>query len=285
MTGPASDTATGLVESLSEELAGGDLEIPGFPDIAMKLNQAMNKEEASIKEIADLINSEPVLISRLLQMANSVAFNASGNDVADLQTAVSRLGFKVVLSAASSYAIRQMQNREELLPLRPWLAEVWLSSNNVAAICLAIAKKSMQHLANEAMTAGMLHRLGHLYLLVRAQEQGMDIATDPSWEDLLCNWHATVATEILLQWGIPAHIASAVNRQDALSKGDTTDLPPFEALLSAAKLYDTVRNQQTSKVASEATIVLENIELWGQPFIQLVAESHDEIQALRNVIA
>ena len=94
--------ASGFVESLAKDLRSRQLEIPGFPDIAMRLNQALRDEDASIKEIVSLINSEPALVSRLIRLANSAAFNASNQVIADLKAAVTRLGFRIVWSAATS---------------------------------------------------------------------------------------------------------------------------------------------------------------------------------------
>lgn len=280
----ATGTTSGLIEALTKDLSSGKLEIPGFPDIAMRLNRALRSEDASMKEIVALINSEPGLVSRLLQVSNSAAFNATGRSIADLKTAVSRLGFKIVMSAASSYSIRQMEQHEWLQPVRPWLAEIWWSSNAVAAICFVVGKK-LGKLGDEAMVAGLLHRVGDLYLVTQAQKRGIDIQNDPTWDKVMAKWGSTIASEMLLQWGLPAHIAEAVGRQDAVANGDMADLTSFAALLSAAKLFNSsVRDQQATERASEAATLLESVELWGHPFLKAVQGSQEQIEAIRSAI-
>lgn len=274
----------GLVDTLTRDLKAGKLEIPGFPDIAMRLNRALGDEDASVAEIVRLINSEPGLVSRLLQIANSSAFTKTGNHVADLQSAVNRLGFKFILSAANAYSLRQMERREELKPIRPWLAEIWLSSNAVAAICFVVAKH-IGLLSSEAMVAGLLHRLGDLYLLVQAQKRGVNIQNDADWDALVAEWHSTLAAEILVQWGLPPFIAEAVGSQDSLLSPDATEMTPFATLISAAKLYNSVRDQQSGDKADQAAAALEPVELWGRSFLTLVAESSDEIEAVRTAIS
>ena len=277
-------TTSGLIEALSKDLSSGKLEIPGFPDIAMRLNRALRSEDASMKEIVALINSEPGLVSRLLQVSNSAAFNASGRSIADLKTAVGRLGFKIVMSAASSYSIRQMEQHEWLQPVRPWLAEIWWSSNAVAAICFVVGKK-LGRLGDEAMVAGLLHRVGDLYLVTQAQKRNIDIQNDPTWDKVMAKWGSTTASEMLLQWGLPAHIADAVGRQDDVANGDIADLTSFAALLSAAKLYNSsVRDQQATDQASEAVALLETVNLWGHPFLKAVEGSKEQIEAIRTAI-
>ncbi|MDJ0926754.1 MAG: HDOD domain-containing protein [Gammaproteobacteria bacterium] len=280
----APGTANGLVRQLTEELQKDRVEIPGFPDVAMRLNRALRAEETDVREIVSLINSEPGLVSRLLQIANSVAFNASGRAIGDLKMAVSRLGFKNVWSAASSYSIRQLQQHEWLKPIRPWLAEIWLSSNHVAAICIVVAKRFGQ-LADEAMVAGLLHRIGELYLLTHAQKRGIEIQNNENWERMMASWQPTIGEQIIGKWGVPNHVAVAVGRQDAIANDDTGDLTPFAALLSAAKLYNRVREHQGTEEAAAAGELLQDLELWGQPFLKLVAEGHDEIEAIRKDIS
>lgn len=281
---PAPGTANGLVQALTEDLQRDVVQIPGFPDVAQRLNRALRAEGTSVKEIVALINSEPGLVSRLLQLANSVAFNPTGRPVGDLKAAVSRLGFRTVWSAASGYAIRQLQQHEWLRPIRPWLAEIWLSSNHVAAICIVLGRQFRQ-LADEAMVAGLLHRVGELYLLTHAQKRGLDIQGDPNWERIVATWQATIGQQIISRWGLPDHVAAAVGRQDAVANGDLGELTPFATLLSAAKLYNRVRDRQGGDEAAEARALLGELTLWGQPFLKLVADGHEQIEAIRRDIS
>ena len=281
---PAPGSTSGLIRTLTDQLEQGVVEIPGFPDVAMRLNRALRAEGTSVKEIVALINSEPGLVSRLLQLANTVAFNPGGRAVGDLKAAVSRLGFRTIWSAASGYSIRQLQQHEWLAPIRPWLAEIWLSSNHVAAICIVVGRQFRQ-LADEAMVAGLLHRVGELYLLTHAQKRGMDIPNNPNWDRIVGTWQATVGEQIIGRWGLPGHVAAAVGRQDAVGNGDLSELTPFAALLSAAKLYNRVRDQQAGEEAAEARVLLGELTLWGQPFLKLVADGHEQIEAIRKEIS
>jgi HD-like signal output (HDOD) protein len=274
----------GLVDTLNNDLRSGNIEIPGFPDIAMRLNRTLGDEKATLAEVTRLINSEPGLVSRLLKIANSAAFTKTGNNCADLQMAVNRLGFKFLLSAANSYSLKQMEREKSLRPIRPWLAEIWLSSNAVAAISFVVAKR-IGLLANEAMVAGLLHRLGELYLLVQAMKRGVDIQHDDDWDALVERWHPTICCEILVQWGLPAFIGDAASTQDSLATADSVEMTPFATLIAAAKLYNSVRDQQTGEKAEQAAELLGPLELWGKSFLATVAECNDEIDAVRSAIS
>lgn len=283
-TAVRNNLAASLAQDLSESLQG-KIELPGFPDIAVRLNQALRDENAAIKDVVRLINSEPALVSRLMSLANSASLNVSGVEISDLKTAVARLGFNMVWSSVSSFAIIEMQKQEWLRPMRPWLADIWLSSNGTAAICYVLAKRIRVVSADEALTIGLFHRVGDLWLLTWAQKRGLDLHDNPEWDKAARKWQATIGGRIVRKWGLPAHVVECVEQQDSISDTSADQLLPYVQLLSAAKLYNRVRDRQDTDEARAAAEALADTNLWGYSFLELVAELHDEIDTMRRAIA
>jgi len=118
MVQTAEQVRKNLIDDLSSALQGR-IELPGFPDIAVRLNKALRAEHVAIKDIVTLINSEPALVNRLMNLANAAALNTSNVKISDLRTAVARLGFNMVWSSVSSFAMIEMQKQESLKPVRP----------------------------------------------------------------------------------------------------------------------------------------------------------------------
>ena len=84
--------AVRLVDALAVELAGEKIDLPSFPDIAVRVRKALSSDDVLIENVVRVISAEPALAARLLQLANSAALNASGKRLTDLRTAVSRIG-------------------------------------------------------------------------------------------------------------------------------------------------------------------------------------------------
>jgi len=76
----------------------GDL--PPLSDVLISLEGRINNPETDIEEISDLIKTEPVLSGRLIKLSNSVLFGGGRDEVLDLNTAIMRLGLKMVLDLA-----------------------------------------------------------------------------------------------------------------------------------------------------------------------------------------
>ena len=80
--------AFNFVQTLAADLSSSELELPGFPDVVMKLHETLGDENSSIMDLVDLINSEPVLAARLIQLSNSAAFSRGGSAAGDLHSAI-----------------------------------------------------------------------------------------------------------------------------------------------------------------------------------------------------
>lgn len=273
-----------FVENLAADLSKDDLELPGFPDSVAKLHQDLADESKGVKDIVDRVNTEPALAARLIQLANSAAFNTSGREVSDPRAAITQLGFNIVRSTATAFAMRQLEQQEWLQPVRPELARIWRRSNGVAAICHVLGDVADGLRADEALAAGLFHQLGNLYLLTRAHSEGLAVANNPAWDETTRSWHPTIARAFMESWGMPEHLAEAVENQDAVASGDAEHLSLHTRLLSSAKLYDSLQ-EASNGASSKIEVMLEKIQLSGQSFLDIARERSEQIAQVRATIA
>lgn len=185
-----------FVRTLAAKL-GPELELPAFPDVVRRLQMALLDEQTALKDVVNLIGSEPVLSARLMQMANSAALNPSGTPVASLNNAVSRLGFNLVRTVATAFALRQLSRDETLGEIRPELEAVWRTSNEVAAVCYGVARQSFGRQSDEAMMVGLLHSIGRLYIIMHAHKAEPALREDPSYQEMLGSWQPIIGRAIL----------------------------------------------------------------------------------------
>jgi len=276
--------AAQIVMGLAKDLNSDKMELPGFPDIVARIQRILADEKASSKDVVKLIASEPVLAGRLVQLANSAAFNQSGREVSDLRSAINSLGFNIVHSQATAFAMRQMEQQEWLQPIRPVLADIWKTSNGVAALCFAVAKRVPGVQPDESMATGLFHLIGKLYLFARARQESINPGEIADWENALNEWHVTIARTILDHWKIPTRVAEAVENQNAIFDADSRDLTPLTRILCAAKLYYRLR-KPGAPPEPVAEAALAKIRLNGQPFDDVVAAAKADMEAARAALA
>ena len=275
--------AAQIVMGLARDLNTDTIELPGFPDIVVRIQRALADDKTSSKDVVKLVASEPALAARFVQLANSAAFNKSGREVSDLKLAINTLGYNMVRSQATAFAMRQMEQQEWLKPIRPVLADIWKTSNGVAALSFAVARHVPGVQPDESMAAGLFHLIGKLYLFARARQESINPGEIADWEKALNEWHMTIARTILDHWKIPVRVAEAVENQNAIFDADSKDLSPLTRILCAAKLHYRLRKPGAlpEPAAEEA---LAKIRLNGQPFEAIVAAAKADMEAARAAL-
>ena len=272
-----------IVMGLARELNTDKIELPGFPDIVARIQRALADEKTSARDVVRLVASEPALAAKLLQMANSAAFNKSGREVSDLKAAINSLGFNIVRGQATTFAMRQMEQQEWLKPIRPVLADIWKSSNGVAALCFAVARQVPGVQPDESMSTGLFHLIGKLYLFARARQDSINPHEIADWEKALNEWHTTIARTIMDHWKIPARVAEAVENQNAIFDADNKDLSPLARILCAAKLHYRLR-KPNAPVEPQAEEALAKVRLNGQSFEDLFRAAQADMEAMRSAL-
>jgi len=222
---------------LAAELSGGTVDLPCFPDVVIRIRTALDDPKIKMEQTVTIVGSEPRLAAKLLQTANSAAFNTSGKPVTELRTAITRLGQKIVQSAAMAYAVQQMKEEESLRTVAARLSELWNDSIAVASIAQVVARRT-KVTADEAFLAGLLHGIGRLYILVRAVGKSRQFGLDSGFLDLIAGWQASIGKSVLENWGFAQEMADAVGDQAEYDRkrknADLTDVLVGSIILGEA---------------------------------------------------
>jgi len=229
-----------FLTSLAVELANGPLNLPCFPDIVPRVRTALSDPKSSSDDIVKIAGTEPRLSARLLQTANSAVFNQSGKPFSDLRHVVTRLGHHLVQSVTMAFAIQQMKADASLRTVAKPLSDLWEKSVAVASICQVLANR-LRVPADKVFLTGLLHGIGHFYIMVRAAEQ----SDRGGLEDLLSAYvvqcHPVIGRAIMEKWNFEPVMCEAVGSQNDYARkskrgADITDVVIASVLLAGAAL-------------------------------------------------
>src|SRR6185437_14014645 len=145
--------AFAFVQALASELSKGKVDLPSFPDIALRVRQVLADENVTQEQVARVVGSEPALAARLMQIANSAALNFTGKPITELRTAINRMGHNMVRSAAIAFAMSQLKKVDSLKGLEEPLETLWKASAAVAAMSYAVARRFSKVNPDTAMLA------------------------------------------------------------------------------------------------------------------------------------
>ncbi|MEZ0138614.1 MAG: HDOD domain-containing protein [Candidatus Reddybacter sp.] len=225
-----------FIQTLSDELSKGQVKLPAFPEVAMRIKSALEDPDMSTQQIAKLVVSDPVFSARLLKVANSAALNTSGNKIKEIPAAITRMGFKMAHSIAVSIAMDQVMNKPSS-SLASEFQKLWQHSVTVAALCYVITKKQARHPSvrqskinpDEAMLAGLMHDIGKTYILSRAENHPALIADSEALEQVMFDWHTGIGSAIIENWEFDEAMINVADEHELLDRetfipGHATDL-------------------------------------------------------------
>jgi HD-like signal output (HDOD) protein len=221
-----------FIRSLADELSGGKIDLPSFPEIAVRVRRILSDPKSSVEQVVRVVGSEPALAARLLRIANSASLNRSGKSVTDLRTAVNRIGYNMVRSASISFAMAQIRNSNKLAGLEHHLKDLWKLSTVVAAFAYVLARSCSRVNPDEALLTGMMHGIGKLYVLTRAAAHPDLFTSGNTLDQIIDEWHPSIGKAILENWEFPEIMAQAVGDQEELGRTEpeTADLSDVVAI-------------------------------------------------------
>ncbi|MET0280582.1 MAG: HDOD domain-containing protein [Steroidobacteraceae bacterium] len=198
----------GFVQKLADELSTGRVNLPGIPEVALRIQRLLNDDNTSIDLIVRAVNAEPTLALQIMRMANSAALSSGAAQAYDVRAAVMRIGSKMIRAAALSFLVQQLKNTEELLPLRERLNILWQRAIAVGVTGRALASRMNAVVPDAALLAGLLHVVGRLYIMTRLQR--LPVQERQAAEEGIKDWSGTIGKALLENWEMPEEYGEAI---------------------------------------------------------------------------
>jgi HD-like signal output (HDOD) protein len=271
-----------LTDESLRKLVGNIEKLPSLPSVYYELMGVMARPDASVQTIAGIVEQDPAMSTKILQLVNSACFGTT-TQFARIDRAVVYLGTELIknlalvahvfgtlmkCSAASKLSFENQQ-RHAILTAR------------VARRFFPDAQSSQY-----AFTAGLLHDIGNLILAVSIPDRFAAVRTACSTADrpsleielnMLGVTHTQVGAYLLGLWGLPYQIVEAVAYHHS---ADTVPSQIFD-IPTATWLADALVNQQMGEPGEinpdhlERLNVISHLPRW-------TAIAHEEVELSRK---
>ncbi|GAB1371492.1 response regulator [Candidatus Kapaibacterium sp.] len=199
------------------EFANGLDELPVLPQIYIKLEREFSKEDISLRRVADIIEEDPVISAKILQVVNSGFFGIPRR-IADLMEALNYLGtnlVKAIILYVETFSVKNYPEAESVE-----IRKIGKHSMKTAEIgrVLCKLKKLDKKSSDNIIISCILHDIGRL-LMIRKKNYLNDVlekmASDNismiDAENKLYGFtHTSAGAYLLGIWGLPKEIIEAV---------------------------------------------------------------------------
>ena len=227
-----------------EQYTRGTRDLPTLPGVAMRILEAVQDDHSGLKELADIVSTDPPLSAKILQIVNSPFFGFP-TKIGSVNHAINLLGTSTVknlslgLSLVGAYRKGGSRSFDYSL--------FWKKSLMAATAAKKIAQRQMPGCEEDLFFLGLIHNIGELALAQCSADRYAEVAEYreinhcPLYEaesGVFGFNHMEIGEYLIRSWGLPESFSHAIRYHHTphLLRTDGTEADRFARLLYLASL-------------------------------------------------
>lgn len=227
-----------FVSLLALEIDNGDISLPSLPDVVLKIRKMLESDDCDFDRVSQAVSIDPVLVSRLFVYANSAYYNRANLKIDTLEGAIGRLGFEVVRNTAMSVAMKQLYSSDKNNPSTKHLRAVWARGMKLSSMAFAIAELKSNLNQETAFLCGLMHEIGKLYILTKAEEFPEFLGDPESLTAVMNEWNPQISKSIIESWGFSQDVIESTDPATYIDNDINTPPNMVDVLVIAKLLID-----------------------------------------------
>jgi putative nucleotidyltransferase with HDIG domain len=273
-------------------------QIPTLSVIVSRLIKVVNSSDSSAGNVADLIERDPALTSKVLRLANS-AFYGVPRSVSSVQSAVVILGFNTLKSIVLSASIFNLFSSKKT-PQAFDRTRFWKHSIVCALAAKKVAQSKMSRIGldpQSAFCAGIMHDIGKLIFELFTPDEYSNLCEHavrkkiPLIEaeiEVLGLSHADIGRILADKWALPIDLEYAIvhhHKPQAMKK--------IKELVSLVNVADSIAHDLQCGLLDEETppqgrreardiLFLDDVQYRG--IVDSMSEESDEFKEFLSII-
>ncbi len=213
------------------ELKNNNLVLPTMPAVAVRVRQAIDKEDSDVRTVAKLVGADPAIAAKLIKVSNSPLYRGQ-TTISSCDAAVTRLGLHTTKELVACYSYRDLF-KSQSSDLKERMQKVWQHSVDVAAISHVLAGMTDKFNSEKAMLAGLLHDIGVLPILYFLDVNSDHIDSETEAESVIHQLRADIGSMTLSKWGFDNDLINAVEHADDWSYQSSDDVDYADVVIIA----------------------------------------------------
>lgn len=272
-----------ILEDIARDLSGKEITFPTFLDITFQVRSALKDPNLNVDQLAKLVGAEPLMSTKIIRMANSVALNPSGREIADVKNGIIRVGMEAVRTVSFAVAMEQLLCSKQMKPFEDISRRLWEHTAHVAALSRVLARKIAKINGDEAMFTGLVHDIGVFYLMSRAAGFPELVADKAELHALLAGWHDSIGHALLSALGSPESVLQAVQEHE--TPREIKEIKTLSDVLYVAnKIANRTSRWRDPEYDGEVDTSMLDSLFDADTLASIVEESEEEVASLKAAL-
>jgi len=271
-----------FINGLLDDLEKDKLVLPTLPEVALRVRDTLSDELKSLADVATIITTDTALSARLIQIANSPLLRTA-RAIESVEGAVTRLGGDMIRNLVTSIVMEQMfQATTDVTDKR--LRRIWEHSTQVAAISSALAKQFTKLKPDMALLAGLVHDIGALPILTRAEDFPEILENEAILDQIIAKTHTKVGSAILAKWHFPPELVGVVAEHEDIMRNHGGDLD-YTDIIIAANLQSLIgTNHPHTQLDWDSVPAFQKLGLTAEINVVEMDGTGEEIEAVKSAL-
>ncbi|MEQ1621884.1 MAG: HDOD domain-containing protein [Methylococcales bacterium] len=261
------------------------LVLPTIPDVSFKIRRAINDDKASSASIARVVQIDPSITGRLIQISNSPLYRGR-KKIESCPEALTRLGLRAAQDIITAFAMKAIFKAKSPVIARK-MAELWAHSSYVASISAVFAHRIPGFDPDRAMLAGLIHDVGIVPILTHADNNPDIIASPRDLAETVKQLRVDIGVQIIRRWDFPADFADVIVNAENWFRDD--DQPASYAdIVMIAQLHSFIGKVDIKKLPKIDDLpayrkIAEHLD--ASDSLDILETARDEIDHIRKMLA
>ncbi len=217
-----------FLEIIEEYVESDKVTLPPFDKTALRIQQEIQKKDASISKIEKLIIADPAMTSQILKVANSAFFRGLSK-VMTVREAIIRMGLDEITRIVMILSQSKLYSTKDAF-IKNYRNMLWQHALVSALVSQWVAKEAgFEESTQEVFFASLMHDIGKLFLItviekIKSSNAVPFIPSKAIINEIIKNQHAQQGYNLLKKWNIPDKYCQ-VAKEHHDKKFDTTNIP------------------------------------------------------------
>ena len=273
-----------------EEIISKVKKLPTLPMVANKVNNLIQDPTCTAIKLAEVIDKDQSLTTRVLRMVNSAFYSLSA-EVTNVRHAIALLGFKTISQMVLSICVFDVFKGKYADDFDR--KGFWLHSVGCAVLSKIIAEKCNYTTEDDCFTAGLLHDIGKVVLdqylhdemlAVLQKTRERDLSFIVAEQEVMGLDHTDIGGQVMNNWNIPLPVTVAVkHHHQKVDERNGSELAQ-DLIVDIVRLSDVICKQEHVGYTGDTVEVKVTEDLWerlpidGKYVEELVGMSSEEIE-------
>lgn len=173
----AEESALSLQLEIGSDLETENISFPTCLVLNCKIRQLIESDNCSVRELASLITTDPLITAKLLSVANSRRQSRLDPRINSIKAAIEMIGFHDTHAIVFVIAMQQFSKDQRTFRTRRIANELWLASTNSSCWAFAVAEHEKIDDPGNAMACSIMSTIGQ-YILIGYLDKYPEIMSD-----------------------------------------------------------------------------------------------------------